>query len=370
MKILYVSASKIPSTQANSVHVMNMCQALAIAGHKTTLIIRRGEFKCYNKHNYYGIKKIFQIKEISYFSGFFEKISYILAISYFLIKKGKEFDFIYTRFFYIGWLAVKLNLHFIYESHELPRNKINYWMENAILQAKKIKKFVVISQALKNKYLKMYPWLDINRIIVAHDGANIDIEKKYISNIKIFGKKNKIKVGYVGSLYPGRGIEIIMQIADKLTEIEFHIIGGSKEEITQYKSLSKNIYFYGFIPHNKISFYIKNFDILLAPYQKKVSLRGGKGDTSEWMSPLKLFEYMAQGKAIICSDLSVLKEILTHNKNALLCDPENINEWIGSINKLKNINLRKFLGENAKQELKKKYTWQNRIRKIFNKKNE
>ena len=48
-------------------------------------------------------------------------------------------------------------------------------------------------------------------------------------------------------------------------------------------------------------------DILIMPYQKNVAI-GAKGhDTARWMSPMKMFEYMASGNPIISSNLAALK---------------------------------------------------------------
>ena len=76
------------------------------------------------------------------------------------------------------------------------------------MQSKFFKKLVVISQALKNMYLQNTN-LKSNMIDVIHDGADevIDLTNK----INLKGKKENLKVGYVGHLYKGKGIEIIDQ---------------------------------------------------------------------------------------------------------------------------------------------------------------
>ena len=79
------------------------------------------------------------------------------------------------------------------------------------------------------------------------------------------------------------------------------------------------------------------------PYQAKVSI-GVKGhDTGRWMSPMKMFEYMAAGVPVISSDLAVLREILINEKNALLVSPpiplNGAKHWIFSLMKQGYLNL-------------------------------
>lgn len=79
-----------------------------------------------------------------------------------------------------------------------------------------------------------------------------------------------------------------------------------------------------------------------------------------------MFEYMAAGKAIIASDLDVLREILVHQKNALLCPPDDPAAWAHSLNKLnEDRRLLSALGQQAKQDFQQNYTWSIRAQYIL-----
>ena len=61
---------------------------------------------------------------------------------------------------------------------------------------------------------------------------------------------------------------------------------------------------------------------------RKVSiLRNSDSDTGKFMSPLKIFEYMSHKKAIIASDLPVIREVL-NERNSVLVKSDDINLWI------------------------------------------
>ena len=65
---------------------------------------------------------------------------------------------------------------------------------------------------------------------------------------------------------------------------------------------------------------IKSADLLLMPYQSKVSInsKNFNDEISKFISPLKMFEYLATGIPIVSSDLKVLREILINQKNSVL----------------------------------------------------
>ena len=72
------------------------------------------------------------------------------------------------------------------------------------------------------------------------------------NKVKLFGKEETLKVGYVGHLYKGRGIETIIECARKLNDISFHLVGGLKKDIEFWKNHTKqiqlnNVFFYGFV---------------------------------------------------------------------------------------------------------------------------
>jgi len=350
---------------------MKMCRAFAKNGHNVTLLARRGEIKdIKNEYDYYGVNNCFQIKKLSFSVGILEKVLYLIRVWWHVFKYKGRYDFIYGRFLYGIWLASKTRTPFSYESHSPPCGMLERAVEKSTLKSPSMMSIIVISNSLKEIYKKLYSWMDSKKILVAHDGADVLKEREVFrenTGPAVLGGKGKIKIGYVGSLYQGRGIELIIQLARRLPDMDFHIMGGSDLEISKYKKYTANgnIFFYKFVPHAKIGNYLREFDILLAPYQKKVGIAKRGKDTVKWMSPLKIFEYMSYGKAIVCSDLPVLKEILENKKTALLCHPENVEEWVNAINQLHSPDLRNLLGKNAKYELENKYAWDIRAKNVL-----
>ncbi len=375
MKIAYVSNALIPSRSANSIHVMRMCQAFAKEGHDISLIAPAYPKRYYDQDvkdlfKYYDVSKIFGLFKLScpYSSHF---VTYLISTLIYSRKigtllKSLQPDLVYGRYLPGCCLAAQKGYHTIYEAHGLV------W--ESTLEGILFKKFItynsfcfvtVISDALKKRYLT-YTNLSDEQLIVAHDGADqLDLDKK---TAQWPGRKSKPQVGYFGSLYAGRGIEIILNVASRLPDVDFHIVGGSREDVARLRpqASAKNILFHGYVSPGEIHTYRNCCDILLAPYGNKVAVFGNSGNTSSFMSPLKIFEYMATKKAMVVSDLPVLREVL-HENNALFVPPDNIEKWQEAIEELVHDTAkREKLAARAYEDFKQNYTWRKRAEHLIN----
>jgi len=99
------------------------------------------------------------------------------------------------------------------------------------------------------------------------------------------------------------------------------------------------------------------------PYERVIAGSSG-GNSADYCSPMKMFEYMACGRAILSSDLPVLREVLNES-NAVLCPPEDTEAWdvaFGAL--LDNSVQRQALGCRARQDVTA-YTWQARAGKAL-----
>ena len=141
--------------------------------------------------------------------------------------------------------------------------------------------------------------------------------------------------------------KLLEAMARRLPWLSLHVVGNWDRRLGLEvgSPLPPNVHAHGFLPYADAERIRMACDVLLAPYQRSVITHAG-ADTSRWMSPLKIFEYMAAGKAIVCSDIAVLHEVLADKKTAWFCPPDDIDAWCAALTQLRDDErLRTHLGK-------------------------
>jgi glycosyltransferase involved in cell wall biosynthesis len=232
---------------------------------------------------------------------------------------------------------------------------------------------VTISDALAAGIDRLYPSL-LNHVDVrvAPDGVDLErfqaAEPIAVVRQRLGLDSSATIAGYAGHLYPGRGIDLILELARRLPEVRFLIVGGEPQDVAHYTEFAataglENVALTGHVANSRLPDYLAACDMLLMPYQRRVQTSGGD-DTASWMSPLKMFEYMAAERLIIASDLPALREVLDDSMSCL-CDPEDADAWTAAIGRAtRNAEWRCQAARNARKAVEK-YTWRARVRQCL-----
>jgi glycosyltransferase involved in cell wall biosynthesis len=363
MRIVYLSGSHIPSRRANSIHVMRMCEAFARNGHQMTLIGKQSEADYTgDPYDFYGVERNFDLALMPW-----RKVK---GINILLLPKLcgqlRRYDprevLIYARDIYGASIAIRMGFRVIYEAHALPYSKLIRYLETALFGNRRLLRLVVISESLKDLFLSRFDIAD--RIVACHDAAGVP-NGSWNGDLPWPSCRDTLQIGYTGHLYPGRGVEIIIECAKRLPQHDFHIIGGTETDIAFWKvQAGVNAHFHGFLLPALVHHARARCDVLLMPYQKVIVDPGTLMNTAPWMSPLKLFEYMASRKAIIASDLTVLREVLDE-RMAMLVSPDDTDRWVAAIQRCEDRRFRQSLAENAYNAFAEDYTWDKRARKVL-----
>ncbi|MCT9011633.1 glycosyltransferase family 4 protein [Streptomyces rhizosphaerihabitans] len=368
MRIAYLHSGSIPSVYANGVHVMRMCDAFTDAGHEVVLYALPGTVPAGDAHRYYGTRNRFEVRSIAQPAllglGVWIRAWRIRAD---LRRRGTP-DLLYGRD--LRALLVSSGLTpLVYETHLMWSERIVRRIEGVLFRRRNLRRVVFVSQALADDYRRAFPELDSSRwadLVTAHDCADPAPADGPVADLP--GRPEAPKIGYVGHLYPGRGIDVILELAARVPEADFHLVGGTTADREHWQSCCtrSNVYFHGHLPPAELAPYQRAFDMVLAPYQRRTFCAGGVGEISRWVSPMKLFEYMSHGKAIIASDLPVLREILTDGANCLLCPPDSTEAWAAAVKRLVgDPHLRDTLGGEARRQLHERHTWRIRADRVL-----
>jgi glycosyltransferase involved in cell wall biosynthesis len=367
MKIACISASFVPSETANSIQVMKAVHALAQLGHEATLLVPDNPAKASNRDwlSFYGLStpfKIEQLKSASRRRFFWDAVRHAASL---------HPDIIYT---WVPQSAVYTLLHrmpVIIELHDLPAGRIGPWWHRLFLWIPGRKRMLVITRALQdaleNQYGKHIPSKDV---IIAPNG----IEPERFENLpssqearRQLGLVEAPTVACTGHLYAGRGVELFVELAKAIPDAQFVWAGGKPEDVAAWKECAvqqRNVTFTGFIPNDRLPLYQAAADILLMPYGKVIGISSGGGNSAAISSPLKMFEYLAAGRAIVASDFPVFHEVL-NNQNAVFCPPEDILAWTAAVRGLLDDSVRrKALSYQAEQD-SQRYSWTERAKRAL-----
>ncbi len=366
MKIFYLSNSIIPSCQANSFQVMKMCEAFVQAGQDVTLFGIRGSGRKADIWEHYGLSKRFTVQRMRRLP--FGRTYDCSLRSALRAIRGRP-DWVFCRDIVAGTLTAKWGIPTIVELHHPTHGR---WLLRLIFRAKGLRKIVLISDALKRILCAEYEdFPPDEKVLVLPDAVNPEQFATLPTPPQarqICGLAEAPTVGYAGHFYPGRGIELILEIARSLQQYHFVLIGGYAEDVQRFSRQTRgerlsNVQFAGFIPNPNLPMYLAACDVLLMPYQQKTDRDEGC-NTCRWMSPMKMFEYMAAGRAIISSDLPVLHEVL-NKTNSVFCNPTDVQEWTEAVkNILDAAPLREALAARAQKDVKQ-YTWIKRAERII-----
>jgi glycosyltransferase involved in cell wall biosynthesis len=99
------------------------------------------------------------------------------------------------------------------------------------------------------------------------------------------------------------------------------------------------------------------------PYQARVAASSG-GDISRYLSPMKMFEYLASGRVVLASDLPVLGEVLT-SENAVILPGGEVEAWADAIRVLQAEPERRATLAAQARRTAQRYTWQARATRIL-----
>jgi glycosyltransferase involved in cell wall biosynthesis len=383
MKLIYIINARMPTEKAYGYQIGKMCEEFANAGIEVELWIptRKNNIK-EDVFSFYKLKKNFEVKKIKSFdflrfTKYLGRFSYYFQIFEFfvrlLFRDINKYCIIYTRNPELVWLFKLRGYRVGYECHDWfnKNKKLSLFFlrkcDYIITTNNFIRKEFINHGFGRKKVLTSPNGIDLKKFDIGIDKERalkiIDIDEGM--RRLIFGKKILLYTGSFRTMGVDKGIKEILEALKFINNdnLVFVAVGGSKGDIEYYKRLSKELkignqaFFFSRQTQDKLALWQKAADILLMPFPAKAHYQ-------YFMTPLKMFEYMASGKPIIASDLPSIREIL-NEKNCLFCRPGDSKDLAKKIKYvLSNISFFRKVAIHARRDVEN-YTWEKRAKKIL-----
>lgn len=370
-KLVYLSTARIPDDWAHVLQILTMCEGFADAGAAVELVVpRRAQTSATDPFAYAGVKPNFTITRLpclDFFPGTQGKFFYWLrTLSFFIAAKlylaSKRYDVLYTREHQAGLFF----RDFIYEVHAVP--KANDALYRRLWN--RARGLVVLTSFIRDRFAAN--GIPQERICVAPDAVTVAKFSTTLSKEEAreeLGLPNDVYLmGYVGTLKTmqmEKGVACAVHSLKELSaDIQLVVVGGESEDIAEYKTLAENegvagrVVFIGKVSHAKVPLYLKAFDVVVAPFPDVEHYRF-------FMSPLKIFEYMAAGVPMIVSDLPSLREVLSEQTAAFI-PPADASALAVKVNELRaHSDAAQAMADAAREDARTRFSWDARARAIL-----
>lgn len=173
-------------------------------------------------------------------------------------------------------------------------------------------------------------------------------------------------VMFVGGFQAWHGVELLVasfaQVRRQIPQARLLLVGDgparpSIEQRIAECGLGEAVVITGMIPHEDVPAYLALADVATLPYPSLPQ--------ELWFSPLKLYEYMAAGKAIVASRAGQIAEVIEDGRNGLLVEPGNVAALAEAlICLLQNEAERRRLGQRAQQQAVQQHSWGRYIERL------
>jgi len=364
MKIVAIAGSQIPSDTANSIQTMKACNALVQLGHDLTLIVPSTPNTSIDLKAHYGLQTDFQIEWLA------SPSRRLFTWQSVQRAHGLKPDILYAWMIQSAVFGLLFKIPTVFEIHIQPTGTLGPSWHHTFAMLRGRKCLASITQALVDVLERRHNIrFKADEVVIAPNGVELERFASLPDPITARQKLNLPSTPTVmctGHLYAGRGTDLFLALAKEIPQAHFIWVGGRPDNIATWQSRaqSDNVTFTGFIPNQDLPLYQSAADILLMPYSRSIMGSSGTADSASVASPMKMFEYMAAGRAIVTADLPVIREVLT-KKNAIFCEPDDVENWRVEIEKLLTDEPRRFALQ-ARQDVQG-YTWLARAEKIVKK---
>lgn len=382
MRVLYFADIRFPLERANGIQTMETCHALAARGHRVHLVVKPDTASpARDPFDFYGLPKqpslIIERANAPSGAGLVARVGYLSFVLGRTMGAGRA-DIVMTRD--LGVAAALLNIparmrpKIVFESHgyapdvaaalpglvatarpasaaklrRLARREAKVWRQ--------ADGYVTITRALANELERRFG--PRARLAVVPDGMRPGAQAPATL-------PSEPVAAYAGHLYAWKGVDVLLDALSQAPGVRGLIVGGhaAEPDLARVQAhaaslgITDRVTFTGLVEPSQVPAHLAAAMVLVLP-------NPASAISTSFTSPLKLFEYMAAGRAIVASDLPSIREVLTDGEDALLVEPGSAAALAGAIRRL--VDDRALASRLARTAFARsaEYTWARRAERL------
>jgi glycosyltransferase involved in cell wall biosynthesis len=395
---IFFIGEELPQPEAHLVQSTNAANAAANLGYSTVLVYPDKQSRAINLANlaspflpkktptelikYYNLNDKLKVAPlpmpwpIDHFQSKFTDSNTIATKYYLPFHILPTTKLVHSRNWNFVKAAIKNGIPAIYEHHH-HEDKL---FEPEIVKSPLFQIAVTVVDAIRETMIKN--GIPPEKVIKLHNGFNRlfmqrQPEKAAEWRKKLLKNERSHLVVYAGALQQFKGIDVLIDVASEMLNVQFVCAGGKSTEIEYYQQLAKekqvqNITFLGYVLHHELASLLQAADILAHPHCS--------GKAATFTSPLKLFDYFASGTPIVATKIPSLIEFQDtkaftggfgvgkasrREAIAAWCEPDNPSKFAECLKRVLQTHPKRVEGYPDSVEFVKQFSWENRAAKIL-----
>lgn len=387
MRILYFADIRFPLERANGIQTMETCHALAERDHLVQLVVRPDTRRpARDPFAYYDLPRTdrLTIEQAPVFGPQSARRAGYLAFAAGRALGAARADVVMTRDLGVASLLAgiprAMRPPIVYESHgyapdvaaalpelvatapapgagklaRLARREAHVW--------KRADAYVTITAGLAKELSGRFGTRD--HVVVVPDGVRLrDRDARLQPALE--GMPGLPIVAYAGHLYVWKGVDVLLEALARVPGAHGLVVGGHADEpdldrvrgLARRLGIDSRVTLTGLVEPARVPALLRTARVLVLP-------NPASAISTRYTSPLKLFEYLAAGRAIVASDLPSIREVVHDGIHALLVAPGEPDALARGIERvLDDPSLEERLAR-AAAELAPHYSWARRAERL------
>ncbi len=390
MRLLYLANIRLPTEKAHGLQIVQNCEAFAEAGAEVTLWAARRvntpELRDVGDvWAHYGSRRNFKLRRlpsldliwlvpnrtdrVAQVVFWVQWVTFTLAalISALFVRA----DVYYSRDQLVLYALslIKPRGSLAYEAHTLAVGRFGRGLQRRVVR--RTGQVFAVTQKLADDLIAL--GADADHTHVARDGVRrdrfADVPDQAAARREIGWADDAFIVGYAGRLHTmamDKGVGVLVEALAQVGDCALGLIGGPddmaealRERWRELGQPDERFLYAGQVAPERVPVYLSAFDVCALPSPWTPFF-------AYYTSPMKLFEYMASGRAIVASDLPTNAEVLIDGELALLTPPSDAGALAAAIRQLRDDPaLRQRLAAKAYATVMAQYTWDARAKAIL-----